>query len=154
MAANDPISLALEWESVDGSALPPDAKIIDDGLEQFNQRAADFSTSLKFACIARLGSGTIVGGALARWWGQCCELTQLWVDEHHRSVGIGRRLVRMVEIEATMRGCTLLYLDTFSFQAPVFYLKLGFDVACELEGFPNNVSKFVMRKPLRGAHRL
>jgi hypothetical protein len=60
----------------------------------------------------------------------------------------------MVETEATTRGRTLLYLDTFTFQAPAFYLKLGFDVACELEGFPNNVSKFVMRKPLRGVQRL
>ena len=148
MAAIDPIGLALEWEGVDGGPLPPDAKIIDDGLDQFNQNAADFATSLKFACIARLPSGRIVGGALARWWGQCCELQQLWVEENHRSVGLGRRLGRMVEAEARARGCVLLYLDTFTFQAPAFYLKLGYDVACEFKGFPNNVSKFVLRKNL------
>jgi GNAT superfamily N-acetyltransferase len=148
MAGTDPVGVALEWEGIDGSTLPPDAKIIDDGLDHFNQNAADFTSSLKFACIARLSSGTIVGGALARWWGQCCELQQIWVDEDHRSVGIGRRLVQLVEGEARTRGCALLYLDTFSFQAPVFYLKLGYDVACEFQGFPNNVSKFVMRKNL------
>jgi hypothetical protein len=54
----------------------------------------------------------------------------------------------MVETEARARGCALLYLDTFTFQAPAFYLRLGYDVACELEGFPNNVSKFIMRKNL------
>jgi N-acetylglutamate synthase-like GNAT family acetyltransferase len=144
----DPIALALEWEGLDGSPLPPDAKVIDDGLEQYNRGAADFSTSLKFACIARLSSGTIVGGALARWWGQCCELQQVWVEEQHRFSGVGRRLVRMVEEEAVTRGCTLVYLDTFSFQAPGFYLKLGYEVACELKGFPNDTSKFVMRKNL------
>src|SRR5262245_58812543 len=148
MAALEPISLALEWEDVDGSPLPADAKLIDDGLEQFNRGAADFTTSLKFACIARLGSGTIVGGALARWWGQCCELQQLWVDERHRSAGLGSRLVRMVEAEASTRGCNVLYLDTFSFQAPAFYLKLGFHVACEFKGFPNGASKFIMSKHL------
>jgi len=148
MTTIDHVGLALEWEGVDGSPLPPDAKIIDDGLDQFNQSAADFTTSLKFACIARLSAGTAVGGALARWWGQCCELQQIWVDKHHRNVGIGRRLVRMVEAEARTRGCSLLYLDTFTFQAPAFYVKLGYDVACELKGFPNDVSKFVMRKSL------
>jgi GNAT superfamily N-acetyltransferase len=90
----------------------------------------------------------VVGGALARWWGECCELQQIWVDEHHRTGGIGRRLVRMVEDEARTRGCSLVYLDTFTFQAPAFYLKLGYEVACELKGFPNNVSKFIMRKGL------
>src|SRR5262245_31104945 len=105
MAARDPIALALEWEGVDGGALPEAARTIDDGLAQFNKGAADFSTSLRFACIARLSSGTIVGGAVARWWGQCCELQQLWVDENHRSVGVGRRLVHMVEAEARARGC-------------------------------------------------
>jgi GNAT superfamily N-acetyltransferase len=148
MAAIASLSLALEWEGVDGSPLPSDAMIIDHGLEQFNQSAADFSTSLKFACVARRSSGTVVGGALARWWGQCCELQQMWVDEHHRNAGLGRRLVQLVEAEARSRGCSLLYLDTFSFQAPMFYKKLGYDVACELKGFPNDVSKFVMRKSL------
>ncbi|HEY8945620.1 MAG TPA: GNAT family N-acetyltransferase [Polyangiaceae bacterium] len=143
-----PLSVALEWEGVDGSPLPADAKTIDEGLERFNQSAADFTTSLKFACIARLGSGTVVGGALARWWGRCCELQQVWVDEHHRLHGAGRRLVQMVEVEARRRGCSLLYLDTFSFQAPAFYLKLGYEVACEFKGFPNGVSKFVLRKSL------
>ncbi len=54
----------------------------------------------------------------------------------------------MVEAEARTRGCALLYLDTFTFQAPAFYLKLGYEVACELKGFPDDVSKFVMRKTL------
>jgi hypothetical protein len=36
----------------------------------------------------------------------------------------------------------------FTFQAPVFYLRLGYEVACEFKGFPNNVSKFIMRKSL------
>ena len=144
----EPIVLALEWEGPDGGSLPPDAKVVDDALEEFNRSAADFSTSLKFACMARLRSGTIVGGALARWWGQCCELQQLWVDEQHRSAGVGRQLVQMVEAEARARGCELIYLDTFSFQAPAFYLRLGYEVACELKGFPKNVSKFIMRKKL------
>jgi GNAT superfamily N-acetyltransferase len=148
MAGIGPIAVALEWEDADGSPLPSDAKIIDEGLEQFNRGAADFTSSLKFACVARLRSGTVVGGALARWWGQCCELQQLWVDKHHRSAGVGRRLVQMVEAEARARGCAVIYLDTFTFQAPLFYQKLGYEVACEIQGFPNDVSKFVMRKTL------
>jgi N-acetylglutamate synthase-like GNAT family acetyltransferase len=148
MASVDPVTVMLEWERVDGSLPPPDAMIIDAGLERFNQTAADFTTSLRFACLARLGSGVVVGGALARWWGQCCELLQVWVHEGHRNAGLGRRVVQTVEVEARARGCQLLYLDTFSFQAPGFYEKLGYEVACEFKGFPNGVSKLVMRKHL------
>jgi hypothetical protein len=68
MAASEPISLALEWEGVDGGPLPAVARIVDDGLTQFNDSVADFSSSLRFACIARRSSGAVVGGALARWW--------------------------------------------------------------------------------------
>jgi uncharacterized RDD family membrane protein YckC len=51
MPAADPVMVALEWEGVDGSPLPPDAKVVDAGLERFNQAAADFTTSLRFACL-------------------------------------------------------------------------------------------------------
>jgi GNAT superfamily N-acetyltransferase len=150
MAGIDSVTVSLEWEGIDGAPLPADAKTIDEALEHFNQNVADFSKSLKFACIARRSSGAVVGGALARWWGQCCELQQLWVDEEHRAAGLGRQLVQVVESEARTRGCRLMYLETFTFQAPMFYLKLGYEVACELKGFPNDVSKIVMRKNLGG----
>lgn len=43
-------------------------------------------------------------------------------------------------------GCRLLYLDTFSFQAPEFYYRLGYETACRLDGFPDGGSKFILRK--------
>jgi len=129
---------------------PTDADVspIDHGLHSYNQRAADLAAIRRFACYARSPEGTLVGGALARWWGTACELQQLWVDEALRRRGIGALLVQRVEATAIERGCRLIYLATFSFQAPEFYYGLGYEVACRLDGFPDGGSKFILRKAL------
>ena len=52
----------------------------------------------------------------------------LWVSEALRGQGFGQRLVEMAERRATERGCRHVFLDTFSFQAPGFYEKLGYQI--------------------------
>jgi GNAT superfamily N-acetyltransferase len=130
-----------------------DIEAIDEGLETANRSSAELANVRPLACFARLSSGELIGGAIARTWGECCELRQLWVDPSHRRRGIGRRLVEILEQGARHRGCTLTYLETFSFQAPQFYRSLGFDVACEFRGFPGGVVKYIMRKRLAGEAR-
>lgn len=126
----------------------PDAATVDQSLDAFNRSAGGIGGVRPLACFARSADGVLLGGAIARTWGQCCELQQLWVNEPHRRHGVGRRLVQLVEAEARRRGCTLLYLETFSFQAPEFYRRLGFEPACEFTGFPEGIVKYVMRKDL------
>ena len=70
------------------------------------------------------------------------------MDEPYRRRGVGSRLVRLVEEEARRRGCEVVYLETFSFQAPDLYRRLGYETACEFTGFPGGVVKHVMRKRL------
>jgi GNAT superfamily N-acetyltransferase len=137
----------IVWEQTD-APVAADIAVVDDGLEASNRAAEDLADVRPLACFARLQTGKLIGGAVARSWGDCCELRQLWVDPAHRRRGIGRRLVEMVEQEARRRDCTLIYLETFSFQAPQLYLSLGFNVACEFRGFPGNVIKHIMRKEL------
>jgi GNAT superfamily N-acetyltransferase len=52
------------------------------------------------------------------------------------------------EAEARRRGCSLVYLDTFTFQAKPFYEKRGFTVALETAGFSNGIVKYTMHKRL------
>jgi ribosomal protein S18 acetylase RimI-like enzyme len=137
----------LTWET-SGDPARADVEAVHAGLDGFNRSAADLAAVRPLGCFARLSSGRCVGGAIARTWGGCCEITQLWVDEAHRARGLGSRLVRLVEDEARARGCSLVYLDTFSFQAPGFYRRLGYEVACAVEGFPDGITKFLMRKRL------
>jgi GNAT superfamily N-acetyltransferase len=140
----------VAWEWTDAPS-PADAATVNAGLEEFNCRAADMTAVRPLACFARSQSGELIGGALARTWGRCCELRQLWVAEPYRRRGIGRRLVQLIEQQARARQCTLLFLDTFSFQSPALYRALGFEIACEFAGFPDGIVKYFMRKDLTEA---
>ena len=56
--------------------------------------------------------------------------------------------MRLFEERATARGCRIFYLETFSFQAPAFYRKLGYESALEVRGFPCGIVKHVMTKTI------
>jgi ribosomal protein S18 acetylase RimI-like enzyme len=133
----------FEWAVHDH--VPPDAgRVVDDGLGQSNEAAAPLDEIKRLSCFASLTSGAVVGGAVGRIWGECCELQQLWVDPAYRRRGIGAKLVKLFETRAAERGCRTFYLDTFSFQAPAFYRKLGYQPAAEIRGFPDGIVKYVM----------
>jgi ribosomal protein S18 acetylase RimI-like enzyme len=100
------------------------------------------------SAFARLASGEVVGGAVGRTWGGCCELQQLWVHPAHRRRGLGTRLVRAIEAHARQRGCRLVHLDTFSFQAPDLYRALGYEARLEIAGFAPGVVKYTMVRML------
>ena len=118
--------------------------LVDVGLGKSNEAAAPLHQVSPLSCFAREPSGLVVGGAVGRTWGTCCELQQLWVDQSHRRQGIGALLVREFERRAKTRGCHTFYLETFSFQAPSLYLSLGYEVKLELTGFAPDVIKYTM----------
>lgn len=125
--------------------VPPDAaRVVDDGLAAFNDEAAPLHEVRGLSCFARDAFGAIVGGAVGRTWGLCCELQQLWVAPALRRNRLGTRLVRAFEARATERGCRTFYLETFSFQAPALYQSLGYEVKLALRGMSPGVEKYVL----------
>jgi ribosomal protein S18 acetylase RimI-like enzyme len=120
------------------------ADMVDAGLDAANEAAAPLQDVRPLCSFAWLPSGAMVGGAVGRTWGTCCELQQLWVEPGCRRAGIGRRLVEQFEGRAMDRGCRTFYLETFSFQAPSLYRSLGYEVKLELRGFTAGIVKYVM----------
>jgi ribosomal protein S18 acetylase RimI-like enzyme len=86
---------------------------------------------------------------VGRTWGLCAELQQLWVSPAYRRRGIASQLVHAFESRARARGCTTVYLETFSFQAPALYRALGYEVRLELSGFAPGIGKFTMVRELQ-----
>jgi ribosomal protein S18 acetylase RimI-like enzyme len=130
-------------------SLPPEAvAAVDRGLGEANAAAAPLHEVAPLGCIARDGDGRVIGGAVGRRWGECAELQQLWVNEAFRRRGVGSALVREFLSLARSRGCSVVFLETFSFQAPSFYRSLGFRVAYENTLFPHGIVKFHMVRRL------
>jgi GNAT superfamily N-acetyltransferase len=72
----------------------------------------------------------------------------LWVTPSLRRHGLATRLLAQLEDEAVARRCHGIYLDTFTFQSPSVYLKLGYEVFGTLEHFPSGHSRQFLRKQL------
>jgi GNAT superfamily N-acetyltransferase len=124
--------------------LEAEAALVGAGLDTSNAGAATLHDVQPLACFARLTDGAVVGGAIGRTWGACCELQQLWVEPAQRRQGLGADLVKAFEACASARGCRTYYLETFSFQAPSLYRSLGYEVALALEGFAPGIVKYMM----------
>lgn len=125
-----------------------DAAAVDAGLDAANIAAGPIRDVRRLAAMAHSADGLPVGGAVGRTWGECCELQQLWVSDAHRQQGVGSRLLRNFEERASARGCALVYLDTFSFQAPEFYKAHGYEVVFEVRGYTQGVVRYTMTKRL------
>jgi len=100
-----------------------------------NEASGGPSRSELLAVTVRDLSGTVVGGL----WGRTgysflfVELLALGPAKGH---GLGRTVMELAEVEARRRGMAGMWVDTFTFQAPGFYLKLGFTECGRITGYP------------------
>ena len=69
-------------------------------------------------------------------------------QEDLRGKGFGKELLSQAEEEARQRGAMHAYLDTFSFQAPGFYQKQGYEVFGQLDDFPTGHQRYFCKKKL------
>ncbi|ELY6244826.1 GNAT family N-acetyltransferase [Cronobacter universalis] len=92
--------------------------------------------------------GNLTAGLTGRsYWG-CLHVEFLWVDESLRGQGTGASLMAMAEEEGRRRGCKRIFVDTFSFQAPEFYRKQGYDIYGVAPDYREGHSRFYLSKPL------
>lgn len=85
-----------------------------------------------FFLVARNGQGEVTGGLRGSWLLQWLKINVVTVDPACRSQGIGRALMQEAESFGRQQGCRHVYLDTLSYQAPGFYLTLGYQEAGRL----------------------
>ena len=127
---------------------PQDVEYLEDRIYEHNASVTGIADGQLLAFLLRDDSGRIVAGICGNTWGGGCEIRQFWVEESQRRRGLGTRLFQAAEQEARRRGCTQMLLMTFSFQAPAFYARIGFEVVATIADHPRGHRNFLMRKRL------
>ena len=106
----------------------PDRGVRDailDALKEHNVAAAGDAENSLVAITVRGEDGRVAGGL----WGYTLYrylFVELLAMGDAKGEGVGRQVMALAEAEARRRGCLGMWLDTFTFQAPGFYAKLGF----------------------------
>ena len=93
-------------------------------------------------------NGDVVAGLYGFTWGDWLEIKLVWVRPDHRGRGLGRRLVETAEAEARARGCHSAWLDSYSFQAPGMYEKLGYRAFGRLQHYPDAAERVFLTRSL------
>ncbi|MDT0571572.1 GNAT family N-acetyltransferase [Streptomyces sp. DSM 3412] len=94
-------------------------------------------------------SDDLAGGLVGHTWAGWLHITYLWVDERHRGAGLGSRLMSTAEHLAVQdRACRSARLETWDFQAPEFYRRLGYEVVCVIPDYPPGITEYTLTKRL------
>jgi GNAT superfamily N-acetyltransferase len=125
-----------------------DLEALRAGLHAFNIDEAAMDQGQRMAIFRRDEEGQIMAGIYGWLWGECLEIFQLWIAEPLRGQGLGSQLLAQIEAAGRERGARLAVLDTFSFQAPAFYQRDGYEAFGVVQGYGVGHAEHFMRKEL------
>jgi GNAT superfamily N-acetyltransferase len=126
----------------------PAWSVIGGGISDYNTQQAGDDRGRNLCFVLQSPQGEIVGGVIGATHWDWLYINLMWVREDLRNRGYGQQLLVKAEDEARRRGARHAYLDTFSFQAPGFYQKNGYQVFGELPDFPLGHQRYFLKKAL------
>jgi ribosomal protein S18 acetylase RimI-like enzyme len=127
-------------------------QFVVDHLDTYNMAISGMTEYSPINLFLRDQGDEVRGGLLGSVWGGVLFVRILWVAQALRGRGHGRRLLEAAEHRAVERGCRHVFLDTFSFQAPGFYEKPGYEIYARAEDWPVGHTHYFLRKGLRPGH--
>ncbi|TLS36164.1 GNAT family N-acetyltransferase [Pseudalkalibacillus caeni] len=122
-------------------------KLIEYNMEQLPDELKTPNENISF--VIKDDERKIVGGITGNMFWHHLHIDFLWVDQNARGEGYGSELLKKMEEFAIEKECRLIYLDTFSFQAPEFYKKNGYEVFGILEDHPKGFNQYFLQKRLK-----
>lgn len=90
----------------------------------------------------------VVGGLTGTTNWDWLYIETLGVHANYRKRGLATELVAKAEQIAIDRGCVGSWVDTFSFQVPDFYIRLGYEVFGEIANYPSGQQRIFLKKQL------
>ena len=98
------------------------------------------------AMVARDAGGQLLGGLLGQIRVHWLHVDFLVAAPGHRRAGLGSALMAQAEKLARAQQCVGIWLDTFAFQAPGFYERLGFTRCGSIARFYNGHDRHFYEK--------
>jgi GNAT superfamily N-acetyltransferase len=105
-----------------------DRHFLDEQLGAYNAAFLADNRFEYFGIFIRDEADAIRAGLIGYLYAGWLYIALLWVHDDHRRVGMGTALIGEAERRAIAFGCHSSFVDTFSFQAPDFYPRFGYEV--------------------------
>ena len=137
----------MQYETTD-EIKEQEQRAIYEGLLQYNLERLEDKSPKDLGVYARDEAGNIVAGLIGNTHGNWLTVKFLWVSVSLRGKNIGSEILIQAEETAKERGCKYAFLDTFSFQAPLFYQKHGYQEVFALEEYPLTGKRYYFTKNL------
>ena len=131
-------------------AKPDDSawEFIGGGIHRYNIQKAGDDQGKQVCFILYEPNQEIAGGLIGETHWGWFYINLMFVKDELRGRGYGHRLLTLAEDEARKLGAKNVYLDTFSFQAPDFYKKHGYQIFGELKEFSVGHHRYYLTKQL------
>jgi len=127
---------------------PDEALFVGKNLVEYNSKHATNGAYEEINLVYKNENDEIVAGlnATLRWnW---LDIDILWVSDSSRGQGLGQSLLQEAEQIARAKPCTFIKLNTFSFQAPEYYKKFGYEVIAVIDDAPIGFKHYFYKKDL------
>ncbi len=118
----DSVEDLVRVDQVIAARFPPRRSAPSHGLDELKARFAEDRSLM----LVAESDGEIVGGALAFRVGVAVKVDVVALKPDVRRLGIGRRFMETIEIEAIRLGTRALYLGGANAENRAFYWRLGF----------------------------
>ena len=121
---------------------------LNEGFTRYGEQNGVALNYDDFCFVAEDDNGTIAGVITGRAYYNEVHIGDLIVGEGYRGSGLGSQLVTTVEDAYRGKGYEVITLTTHGFQAPEFYIKLGYTVEFIRREKDPKLSKYFFRKGL------
>lgn len=113
-----------------------DVNLICAGLKSFNMHHLPELNERDLAIFVKADNAEVVGGLVALTVCSIMQIKYLWIDERYRMQGLGSKLMLQIIEYAKSLNLSSITVETYSFQAPEFYLTHGFVEVGKYTNYP------------------
>ena len=118
-------------------AVPALDQRLSDELDRHNAEATPGTAAARELTVQIHDADGELAAGLNGWtWGVAAGIAMTWVRDDVRGARLGSRLLTEFETEARNRGCTHVFVTSFTFQAPGFYERHGYREIFRWDGVP------------------